>query len=193
MAEAPVLRDRLERVADGVAEVQDAPQAGLALVRSTTTSALMRQRLGDDRQRAPPASRAKIAVGARATRSNSARLGDHAVLDHLVEPGAELAPRQRREQRSDRRRRAAAGETRRSGSCRARWLTPTLPPIALSTCASSVVGTWTSGMPRRKVAAAKPAMSPTTPPPTATIALDAIGAGADQRVVDARRRSAGVL
>ena len=25
----------------------------------------------------------------------------------------------------------------------AAWFTPTLPPIALSTCASSVVGTWT--------------------------------------------------
>ncbi len=37
-----------------------------------------------------------------------------------------------------------------------------------STWASSVVGTWTTGMPRRNVAATKPAMSPITPPPTAT-------------------------
>ena len=32
MAEAAVLRDRFERVADGVAEVEDAAQAALALV-----------------------------------------------------------------------------------------------------------------------------------------------------------------
>ena len=33
--------------------------------------------------------------------------------------------------------------------------------------ASSVVGTWTTGMPRMKVAATKPARSPITPPPSA--------------------------
>src|SRR6188474_1355383 len=37
--------------------------------------------------------------------------------------------------------------------------------MALSTCASSVVGTCTSEIPRRYVDAAKPAMSPMTPPP----------------------------
>ena len=39
--------------------------------------------------------------------------------------------------------------------------------MALSTCARSVVGTWTSAMPRMYVAAQKPARSPTTPPPSA--------------------------
>jgi len=33
------------------------------------------------------------------------------------------------------------------------------------------VGTWKNGMPRAKVAAMKPARSPITPPPTATIAV----------------------
>ena len=42
-----------------------------------------------------------------------------------------------------------------------------LPPTEESTWASSVVGIWTKGTPRRMVAAAKPARSPTTPPPRA--------------------------
>ena len=47
------------------------------------------------------------------------------------------------------------------------WLMAVLPPTDESTCASSVVGTCTKGTPRMKQAAAKPAMSPTTPPPRA--------------------------
>ncbi len=47
-------------------------------------------------------------------------------------------------------------------------LTPVLPPIAESTIASRVVGTWTSATPRSQTEAAKPARSPTVPPPTAT-------------------------
>ena len=47
--------------------------------------------------------------------------------------------------------------------------TPVLPPTLASTWESSVVGTWRKGMPRRKVAAAKPPMSPVTPPPRVTM------------------------
>ena len=47
---------------------------------------------------------------------------------------------------------------------------PVLPPTEESTCASSVVGTWTRCMPRSVTPAAKPARSPTTPPPSATTA-----------------------
>ena len=42
-----------------------------------------------------------------------------------------------------------------------------MPPIELSICASSVVGACTSLIPRRYVAAAKPAASPAAPPPRA--------------------------
>ncbi len=45
-----------------------------------------------------------------------------------------------------------------------------LPPTELSTCASSVVGTWTKRQPRRRIAAANPVRSPTTPPPSAMTA-----------------------
>ena len=48
--------------------------------------------------------------------------------------------------------------------------TAVLPPMELSTCASTVVGTHTQGTPRSQVAAANPARSPTTPPPRATTA-----------------------
>ena len=63
---------------------------------------------------------------------------------------------------------APADGTRRRGSCRWRALMPVLPPTLESTCASSVVGICTKCMPRRVIAAAKPARSPTTPPPSAT-------------------------
>ncbi len=46
-------------------------------------------------------------------------------------------------------------------------LMPVLPPTEESTCASSEVGTCTKSTPRRRIAAAKPARSPTTPPPSA--------------------------
>ena len=52
-----------------------------------------------------------------------------------------------------------------------RVLIPVLPPTELSTCDSSVVGTCTNGRPRSVVAAAKPARSPTTPPPSAITAV----------------------
>jgi hypothetical protein len=48
------------------------------------------------------------------------------------------------------------------------WLIPTFPPIELSTMARRVVGTPTQSTPLMYVAAAKPPMSPITPPPTAT-------------------------
>ena len=46
--------------------------------------------------------------------------------------------------------------------------TPVLPPIAASTMPRSVVGTCTTGTPRWYAAAANPATSVTSPPPTAT-------------------------
>ena len=46
---------------------------------------------------------------------------------------------------------------------------PVLPPIEASTMASNVVGIWTTLIPRNHVAAAKPVMSPITPPPRAII------------------------
>ena len=45
--------------------------------------------------------------------------------------------------------------------------TPVLPPMELSIIARSVVGIWMIGMPRMNVEATSPAMSPTTPPPSA--------------------------
>ena len=46
--------------------------------------------------------------------------------------------------------------------------TPVLPPMAASTMPRSVVGTCTTGTPRWYAAAANPATSVTSPPPTAT-------------------------
>ena len=49
-------------------------------------------------------------------------------------------------------------------------LIPVLPPTAASTIANKVVGTWMTLMPRIQVAATKPAISVTAPPPRPTIA-----------------------
>ena len=72
---------------------------------------------------------------------------------------------------------SASGSMRTRRGCQkapARFLpwsksTATLPPTEESTWASRVVGICTKSTPRRMVAAAKPARSPTTPPPRATI------------------------
>src|SRR5260221_496323 len=64
-----------------------------------------------------------------------------------------------------------------------------LPPTDESTCASSVVGTWSNATPRWYTAAAKPARSPTTPPPSATTRpsrprIDALASGVHREVGD---------
>ena len=94
--EAAVLRDRFDGVARRVPEVQDAARAALALV------------LGHD-PRLDPAGvgyhrdqRVLLAAddGAQVASHplEQAAVGDHAVLDHLVEAGPELAPGERAEQ-----------------------------------------------------------------------------------------------
>ena len=70
------------------------------------------------------------------------------------------------------------------------WLMATLPPIELSTIASSVVGTTTQSTPRIHDAAAKPARSPTTPPPSATHQAVAPQASLQEGVVDGFQRAA---
>ena len=54
-----------------------------------------------------------------------------------------------------------------------------------STIASTVVGTWTKGMPRRKVAAAKPVRSPTIAAAERDERAVAVGAVPQQRPVEA--------
>jgi hypothetical protein len=151
-----------------VAEVEGAAQAGFALV-LLDDPGFDRARLADDRHQ-----RLGVALEQRLQRAGDTReqirARDHAVLDDLVEAGAELATRQRAEERGiDHDQRGRMERADQVLPCA--WLTPTLPPIALSTWASSVVGTWTTGTPRRNVAAANPATSPTTPPPTAMMVL----------------------
>ena len=70
--------------------------------------------------------------------------------------------------------------------------TATFPPTEESTWARRVVGSWTRSTPRRKVAAAKPARSPTTPPPraaTASVRVRRAAAMSSQR----RKSSSGRL
>ena len=76
MAEAPVLGDRLERVADGVAEVEDAAQPALALVLRDDIG-LDAARLDDGRHERPSGSRAKTALVLRAQAIEEIAAGDH--------------------------------------------------------------------------------------------------------------------
>ena len=80
VTEAAVLGDRFERVAGGVAEVEDAARPGFALVGGDDL-ALDAARLGDDRRQRLRIARAKIALRSRATRSNSAALE---VIPYLI-------------------------------------------------------------------------------------------------------------
>ena len=63
-----------------------------------------------------------------------------------------------------------------------------MPPIAASTCATRLVGTGTQSMPRRYVAAAKPAASVVQPPPSATIVPLAVEAEVVPQAVDRSER-----
>ncbi len=58
---------------------------------------------------------------------------------------------------------------------------PTFPPIAASTCPTSVEGTATQSIPRRYVAAANPTTSVVEPPPSATSIEERSSSSARQR------------
>ncbi len=92
----------------------------------------------------------------------------------------EFLLRQRRQNGRVDERRPEVGEMPRSGSCRPDGRSPTFPPTLLSTWASRVVGTCTNPIPRNTVAATYPAMSPTTPPPSAIIRLSRFTSPAKQ-------------
>ena len=156
---------RLDGVADGVAEVEHGAGAGLlTLVAAPRRSFVARRCAAIEVFAARPAERPPAAVPASVQHPAA---GEQPVLDHLGQPAAQLADAAAWPARRGRPAPAAAGRRRRRSSCpRGSRRRPCRPPA--STCASSVVGTCTRRTPRWKVAAAKPARSPTTPPPSAT-------------------------
>ena len=92
VAEAPVVGDRLERVPDGVPEVEDAAQPALALVLGDHVG-LDAARLDDGRHQH---GRLPRQHGLRLARQQVEEVaaGDHPVLHDLVQSRAKLAPRQ---------------------------------------------------------------------------------------------------
>ena len=137
---------RLERMAEGVAEIEQRALAGLALVarhdRGLAAAARPRSRArAPDRRRTRPASspparrRSRRRRAGRISRPPHSRRGIRAAE----------ACRAARCRRSP----GSADGTRRPGSCRGAELIPVLPPTEESTCASSVVGTCTTSRPRR--------------------------------------------
>ena len=111
-------------------------------------------------------SRAEHRAHGRAEPREMHRVEDRRVLHRLGESVAHLGRRAGWPARRDPSAPRPAGGTRRPGSCPFGVSTPVFPPTAASSMASSVVGTWSQGTPRRYVAATKPARSPVTPPPT---------------------------
>ena len=108
----------LDRVAEGVAEIEDRAQARLRARPGATTAAL----ISHERLTACASagrSRAMQRVDVRLDPVEERGVGDRPVLDHFGQPGAEFALRQACRACRDRRPRAAAGRTRRSCSCRA--------------------------------------------------------------------------
>ena len=157
-----------QRVAEGVAEIEQRAVAGLELV------ARRRRRPWRGRIRAIASVRAgpprKDLAPVLLQPGEELRPVDQAVFGDLGIAGAEFAQRAACRARRCRPAPASADGTRRSGSCRARLLMPVLPPTEESTWASSEVGICTKFMPRRTMPAAKPVRSPMTPPPSAITA-----------------------
>ena len=159
---------RLERVAEGVAEVEKRPLALLGLV-AADDAGLHLDRPASPHAGAGPRSPRRPCAGRSPPASRRTRASpSKPVFHHLAIAGQEIARAAACRARRYRPAPAPAGGRRRQGSCPARVLIPVLPPTELSTCASSVVGTCTKRTPRRRMAAAKPTRSPITPPPSAT-------------------------
>ena len=151
--------ESLECVAERVPVVQD--RARRRRVRPPPPSAPSRDAAGHQPLRVA-GSRSRIGAG-HAPAVQEPEVQREPVLRDLREPPAELALGQ-----------ACAACRRRRPPARLQNV-PTrflpsevdsaLPPIAASTCARSVVGTWMNGTPRMYVEATNPARSPTAPRP----------------------------
>ena len=92
------------------------------------------------------------------------------VLPQLAEPGASFARRAASPAWRGRTRPAAAGGTRRRGSCRRADRPRSCRRSRRRSSRRASSGAGSRRMPRYSVAATNPARSPTTPPPSATIA-----------------------
>ena len=156
---------RFQRVAEGVAEIEQHALAGFALV-SGNDSRLAAAADGDGVLARRVAAGEQV-LPVRLQPGKKRGVAEQPVFGDLRVAGTELALRQRVEQRGvgDDQDRLVEGADR--DSCPARELMPVLPPTDELTCASRVVGTCTKSTPRRTQAAAKPARSPITPPPSA--------------------------
>ena len=151
-----VARERLQRVAEGVAEIEQRTGAGFALVGARRCAALARQLRAIACCRGAGVAREQRRGRCASSQAKKPASPIRPYFDHLGVARAQLAARQGRRARRCRPAPVAAGGRRRSGSCPARALIPVLPPTELSTWASSVVGICTKSMPRRRIAAAKP-------------------------------------
>ena len=115
-------------------------RSGLPLVRADHL-ALQLDRTADHVAQQDRLLEAHQRLSIRLQRPEQLGVADHRHLDDLRPARRIFALRQRLQQSGCPPPPATAGETRRSGSCRAMVETPVLPPMLESTCASSVVGT----------------------------------------------------
>ena len=125
VAQPAVALGRLDRVPDGVAEVEQRARAGLALVLGD--DARLERRRHADRARGRLAARPRAARRGRArARATAASPSIHADFTTSARPARRSIVGQRRAARRCRTARSSAGGTRRSGSCRARVSKPGL-------------------------------------------------------------------
>ena len=159
-----VSRLRFQRVSNGVAEVKDATLAALPLVAAhhigLHPDAIGNQLLQQLAISRSSASRC-VSISSKITDYESPRTSSPQTARAI------LALRQRCQHvRIDQHRQRLM--KRAHQILAALRFTPVLPPMAESTCATNVVGTCTTGMPRMNTDARNPPTSPTTPPPRAT-------------------------
>ena len=192
VAEASIASHRLERMTDRVAEVQRAPRPGFALVRGR-----------------------RLCLDAAAVRDDGASSGQPCVLS--IDPSSDQRPVEQRPRRDD----AVFDDFVQAGAEFARRQRPQhsagshTPATAVKRADQVLAGAQVHAdlaadravhlrqqrrrhlnerMPRRYVAAAKPATSPTTPPPNAmTVPHDRGGGAATRRTCARRSQSLGAF
>ena len=141
-----VAGNRFEGMADGVAEIQNRPQAALPFVLRNDLRfdfAAARTVRPAQRGSVPAATPNPFPTGQTAPASRMIPL-----FDDLGQPGAELAQRQSGQRAQIAQHQARLIKRARQGFAR-RQIDPVFPPTELSTCASKVVGTCTKAIPRK--------------------------------------------
>ena len=159
--------ERFERMAEGMAEIEQRAGAALLPLVGLDDGRLGAARWFRPRAGAPRLTPEKISPPILFEPGEERRIAEQPVFHHFGIARPELARAQGRQTPKCRPAPGSADGRCRSGSCLAACRCRSCRRPTKSTWASSEVGICTTRTPRRRMLAAKPARSPTTPPPRA--------------------------